>query len=129
MDSIKIDYKKVFKNKSNIILTIMMKTIDLPSYGDLHFGAMSDLKIFENCYFEDTNPESNFIYKAINYNPDEIYSKTDGNGGNCWTAYVEDYRMTDGTTSFIFNFRNFGDLVVHYEKEGLKFVNTKIINK
>lgn len=110
-----------------------MKTIDLPSYGGLHFGSMIDLKIFENCYFEETNPESDFIHKAIiftiEYNPDEIYSKTDGHDGNCWTAHVEDYRMIDGTISFIFNFRNFGDLVVYYEKEGLKFVNTKNINK
>lgn len=110
----------------------MMKIINLPSYGGLHFGEMSDLKIFENCYFEETNPESEFIHKAIifkiDYNPDEIYSKNDGYAGNCWTARVEDYRTTDDT-SFIFNFRNFDDLVVHYEKEGLKFVNTKNINK
>lgn len=108
----------------------MSRTIDLPSCGGYHFGASSELKFFESCYFEEVNPETNFINKAvifsINYEPDGTYWSSNGYAGKCWTAHIADSRDNDAGTTIIYNFRNFGDLVVHYEKEGFKFVNTKI---
>lgn len=109
----------------------MSKTIILPTCGGLHFGAASELKHFENCHFEEIHSETNFINKAIihtiKYEPDGTYWTTDGYAGNCWTACVADSR--DDTYPIItYIFRNFGDLVIHYEKEGFKFVNTKNVN-
>ena len=109
----------------------MSTTIILPTYGGLHFGAGSELKHFENCYFEEINSENNLINKAIifsiKYEPDGTYWSSDGYAGNCWTACVSDYR-DDVNSVITYIFRNFTDLVIHYEKEGLKFVNSKNIN-
>lgn len=106
----------------------MSKTIILPTYDGLHFGASSELKYFEHCYFEEINSENNLINKAIifsiKYEPDGTYWSSDGYVGNCWTADVSDYR-DDINSVITYIFRNFTDLVIHYEKEGFKFVNNK----
>lgn len=106
----------------------MSNTIILPTYCDLHFGAGSELKYFENCYFEEINSENNSINKAIifsiKYEPDGTYWSSDGYAGNCWTACVSDYQ-DDINSVITYIFRNFTDLVIHYEKAGFKFVNNK----
>ena len=62
------------------------------------------------------------IIISIEYNPDELYNKTDGYAGNCWSANIMDSREINGSIIITYNFRNFRDLVAHYEKEGFKFV-------
>lgn len=104
----------------------MSTTIDLPSIGGYHFGAMHQLKPFINQHFEEINSKTNIINKAIilniEYKPDELYNKTDGYAGNCWSATIMDSRLINDSSSVIYNFRNFRDLVTHYEKEGFKLV-------
>ncbi len=104
----------------------MSNTIDLPSYGGYHFGSITRIKQFIGCYFEERNPTTNIINKAIimtiDYKPDQIYLSTDGHAGNCWTVYIADSREINGELEIIYNFRNMRDLVMHYEKEGFKFV-------
>jgi len=107
----------------------MLRTINVTPCSGYHFGGASHIKKFEICYFQEINSISNFINKAIiidiKYNPDEIYSKNDGYAGNCWTAHIEDSREIEGG-AIIYNFRNFGDLVAYYEKEGFTFVNINL---
>lgn len=104
----------------------MSTTIDLPSIGGYHFGAISQLEPFINQHFEEINPTTNIINKAIiisiEYKPHEIYNRTDGYAGNCWAANIMDSREINGVSFISYNFRNFRDLVAHYEKEGFKFV-------
>lgn len=104
----------------------MSTTIDLPSIGGYHFGAMYQLKPFINQHFEEKNSTTNIINKAIiltiEYKPDEVYKTTDGYAGNCWSATIMDSREINDNSIIIYNFRNFRDLVAHYEKEGFKFV-------
>ena len=103
----------------------MSNVINLPSVGGYHFGYMDDVKKFIENYFEEINPTTNIINKAfiisIEYNPNEIYNKTDGHAGHCWTAQISDSREINGGSLITYNFRNFRDLVAHYEKEGFKF--------
>jgi hypothetical protein len=102
----------------------MSKTIILPTYGGLHFGDVSELNHFENCYFEKFSSKNKAIILSIKYEPDGTYWSSDGYAGNCWTARVSDYR--DGVSTIItYIFRNFNDLVIHYEKKEFRFVNTK----
>lgn len=104
----------------------MSNIINLPSVGGFHFGSMFQLNGFINKHFEEINSTTNTINKAIiidiDYNPDEIYNKTDGYAGKCWTANISDSRLINGFPLITYNFRNFNDLLAHYEKEGFKFV-------
>jgi len=101
----------------------MSKIINLPSNEGHHFGKMYHIKPFIDHHFEEKNSDTNIINKAfilnIEYNPDKIYLSTDGYAGNCWTATVLDSIQE---CEIIYNFRNFRDLVIYYEKQGLKFV-------
>ena len=103
----------------------MSNIIDLPSVGKYHFGAMDDIKKYFDSHFEEINPTTTIINKAIilniGYNPSEVYNRTDGYFGNCWTATLSDSRVINGNALIVYNFRNFGDLITHYEKEGFKF--------
>lgn len=104
----------------------MEKEINLPSNGGYHFGRMINLKKYEGSYFE-TNEEDklNIIHKAIIisivYKPDEIYNRTDGNEGNCWRAIIHDSRLIDNIYTYKFNFRNFSDLIYHYESQDMNY--------
>lgn len=101
----------------------MSNIIELPSCGGHHFGSFNRLKPFIGCYFEEIKPATNIIKKAvitkIEYNPDEIYSSTDGYAGKCWTAHIKN---STNEEEIMYNFRNIRDLVNHYEKQGFKFV-------
>ena len=104
----------------------MEKEMNLPSVGGYHFGAMIDLSKYAGSYFENNNAdESNIIYKAIiisiSYKPDEIYNTTDGYAGKCWSAIIHDSRMIDDIYEYKLNFRNFSDLVTHFESQDMKF--------
>ena len=103
----------------------MTDIIELDSFGGYHFGGAHDIKIVEGCWFEEveTNVDNKFINKAViittKYEPDEAYNRTDGYFGKCWSATLTDSR---NNSVLQFRFRNFGDLVVHYEKQGFKFI-------
>ena len=105
----------------------MSNLINLPSFGGMHFGRTLDLKIFENCFFEEIHSETNIINKIIitkiDYKPDEIYIKNDGIAGKCWLADVMDSRIENDDPIQTLYFRNFGDVIVYFEKEGFKFVS------
>jgi len=104
----------------------MEESKTLNSVGKYHFGRMIDLEKYVDCYFESNlADESNIINKAIIYsivyNPNEIYCRTDGYAGACWTATIHDSRLIKGKSTYKLNFRNFVDLVVHFETEDMKF--------
>lgn len=104
----------------------MTTTINLPSIGGYHFGSINQLKPFFDKHFEERNPKTDTVNIAkiinIEYKPDELYNKTDGYSGNCWSANIVDSRKINSSLLIKYNFRNFRDLVAHYEKEGFKFV-------
>jgi hypothetical protein len=104
----------------------MSNIIELPSIGGYHFGYMDDVKKFIENYFEEINSTTNIINKAIilsiEYKSNEIYNRTDGYAGNCWIANILDSRQINGISFITYSFRNFRDLVAHYEKEGFKFI-------
>ena len=104
----------------------MEKEMNLPSVGGYHFGASIDLSKYSGSYFENNNTdELNTIDKAIiisiSYNPDEIYNTTDGYTGNCWSAIIHDARLIDNVHRYKLNFRNFSDLITHFELQDMKF--------
>ncbi len=104
----------------------MDKEMNLQSNGGYHFGKMIDLTKYEGTHFESNKAdESNIIHKAIifsmNYIADEIYNKTDGYAGNCWTTVIHDSRMIDDIYVYKLNFRNFSDLVNYFESQDMKF--------
>ncbi len=104
----------------------MEKEMNLPSVGGYHFGEMVDLSKYSGTHFENNNAdESNIIDKAIiisiSYKPDEIYNTTDGHAGNCWTAIIHNSRLIDDIYIYKLNFRNFSDLVTHFESQDMKF--------
>ena len=104
----------------------MERSINLKSVGKYHFGKMIDLEKYVGSYFESISVEEpNIINKAIihsiKYNTDEIYNRTDGYAGRCWTVTMYDSRLINGEYTYHLNFRNFVDLVTHYESEGMKF--------
>ena len=111
----------------------MEKEINLPSVGGYHFGAMIDLSKYSGSYFEYKTDESNIINKAIIisliYKPDYIYNNTDGYAGNCWTAVILDSRLIDVINVYKLNFRNFSDLVKHFESQDMIFVDKNNIYK
>lgn len=104
----------------------MSITIDLPSIGGYHFVDIYKLKPFIYKHFEEINSKTDIINKAIiiniEYKPDELYNKTDGYTGSCWSATIMDSRGINNSEVITYKFRNFRDLVIHYEKEGFKFV-------
>lgn len=101
----------------------MSKIINLQSNGGYHFRKIHHLKPFIGHHFEEKNSETNIINKAvilnIECNPDKMYLSSDGYAGNCWTATVLDSIQE---CQILYNFRNFRDLVMYYEKQGFKFV-------
>jgi len=108
----------------------MEKEINLPSNGGYHFGKMIDLPKYEGSWFENNEADqSNIIHKAIIfsiiYNEDEIYNKTTGYDGNCWTATIHDSRMMDDICVYKLNFRNPSDLFNHFESQDMKFCPLK----
>lgn len=93
-----------------------------------HFGSSSNFNRFQNSYFEeihDNIKNTTIINKAIImsivYEPDETYSIFDGYFGTCWKASIVDSSQ-DNSILYI-HFRNFGDLVSHYEKKGFRFID------
>lgn len=93
-------------------------------YKGLHFGAMSGYEKLQGKWFEQKEfDKDNFMYKAfindIKYEPDEIYLKNDGYGGNCWIAEIFD---TENGKPEMYRFRNFVDLVEVFDKKGYRFV-------
>lgn len=109
----------------------MLIPIVLNSTGKgLHMGRQAGYERFVGSYFEKINEtENNFIDKAIinsiKYNPDKIYGETDGYVGTCWSVDIIDpddnTKWATGISSY--SFRNFQDLVAHYELRGYKFVD------
>jgi hypothetical protein len=104
----------------------MLSEMNLKSVGGYHFGRMIDLKKFEGSHFESNKAdESNTIHKAILvsicYNADEIYNRTDGYAGNCWTVIINDSRLINNEYTYKLNFRNLKDLISHYESQDMKF--------
>jgi hypothetical protein len=91
------------------------KEINLKSLGGYHFGKLIDITNLVGSYFEKNNVKVTII--SILYNPDNIYSTTDGYAGNCWTAKMQ---YTNEPTIYKLNFRNSNDLFAHYENE--KFI-------
>lgn len=104
----------------------MKKEINLKVGGGYHFGRIVDLNKYSGSYFECNKvDEFGFIYKAvifcITYNPDNVYNRTDGYFGNCWTALIHDSRYIGYDYEYSLNFRNFSDLVSHYESQDMRF--------
>jgi len=104
----------------------MLSETKLTSTGGYHFGRMVDLSKYTGSHFESNHSdESNIIHKAIilsiYYNPDEIYNRNDGYFGNCWSVIINDSRMINNEYTYKLHFRNFSDLVKHYENQDMKF--------
>lgn len=59
------------------------------------------------------------IINSINYEPDSIYSTTDGYTGTCWVSEMIDSDYEYGYQYL--HFRNFEDLVEFYQQKGYKF--------
>ena len=103
----------------------MSTIINLRSYGGLHFGNGLPIKDFEGSYFEHPITKCIARINTIKYKPDDIYNISDGYAGNCWLAYVFDTRKINGKEEIIYNFRNFGDLIEEYKKEGFSFIDAR----
>ena len=109
----------------------MSETIVLKSVGKgLHLGSKSGYEKFVGNYFEKiTENNEEFIHKAIiysiYYDPDKIYRETDGLVGTCWRVdMIDDEDNTKWATGILkYSFRNFQDLVTHYQEKGYKFIN------
>jgi len=104
----------------------MIKEITLKSVGGYHFGKMVDLSKYTGCHFETNNDdECNTIHKAfilsLFYQADEMYNKTDGYTGNCWKADIIDSRFINNEHIYTLIFRNFSDLVNHFESQNMIF--------
>lgn len=97
-----------------------MTSIDLPSIGGYHYVSINNTNPFLHHYFEEIGPEkiNKAIVLNIEYNPNELYNKTDGYAGNCWTATIDDSREINNNRIISYNFRNFRDLVAYYEEKG-----------
>ena len=107
----------------------MLSEMNLKSVGGYHFGKMIDLKKVEGCYFESNITDQ---YKAtiiqIVYKADVIYNTTDGYAGNCWSAIIDDSRLINNEYKYKLNFRNFNDLLSHYQSQDMKFININNIS-
>lgn len=102
------------------------KEINLKSVGRYHFGAMHDIRQLAGKHFEETEPKTDIINKAIihtlTYSPDSIYNTTDGYFGNCWSAIILDSRDDIDAQTYKLNFRNPADLFAYFEEQKMKFI-------
>lgn len=108
-----------FKLKMSDIIELPAASVANVTY---HYGSFSNYARYTGeSFIETANPEQGKIYVVTNvkYEPDSLYSTTDGYAGRCWTVTVYDSVIKTFANYYI---RNWIDIVHHYETLGFTFV-------